>query len=51
MIQSLAVFNYAEYLEKYQAWHGTLIYWFIIMLGVIVNVGFAKWLPKLEGFS
>ena len=50
MIQSLAALNYPGYLEKYQAWHGTLIYWCIIMLGVIVNVGFAKWLPKLEGF-
>ena len=50
MIQSLAVFNYPEYLEKYQAWHGTLIYWCIIIIGVVVNVGFAKWLPKLEGF-
>lgn len=50
MIQSLAALNYPGYLEKYQAWHGTLIYWCIIMLGVVVNVGFAKWLPKLEGF-
>ena len=50
MIQSLAAFNYPGYLEKYQAWHGTLIYWCIIMLGAIVNVGFARWLPKLEGF-
>lgn len=33
-----------------QQWHGTLIYWAIIVLGVVVNVGFAKWLPKLEGF-
>ncbi|GAB7326944.1 hypothetical protein MBLNU13_g10903t1 [Cladosporium sp. NU13] len=50
MIQSLAALNYPGYLEKYQAWHGTLIYWCIIMLGVVINVGFAKWLPKLEGF-
>jgi hypothetical protein len=50
MIQSLAALNYPGYLEKYQAWHGTLIYWCIIMIGVVVNVGFAKWLPKLEGF-
>lgn len=50
IIQSLAVLNYPEYLEKYQVWHETLIYWCIILIGVIVNVGFARWLPKLEGF-
>ena len=34
----------------FHRWHGTLIYWAIILLGLIVNTGFAKWLPKLEGF-
>lgn len=50
IILALAVPNYPSYLENYQVWHGTLIHWCIILLGVIVNVGFAKWLPKLEGF-
>lgn len=49
MIQALAVLNYPESYVP-QQWHGTFIYWAIILLGVIVNVGFAKWLPKLEGF-
>lgn len=50
MIQSLAALNYPGYLEQYQAWHGTLIYWCIIPFGLVVNVGLARWLPKLEGF-
>ena len=49
MIQALAVLNYPD-TYVYKAYHGTLIYWCIILLGVVVNVGFAKWLPRLEGF-
>ncbi|KAK3718751.1 hypothetical protein LTR37_004970 [Vermiconidia calcicola] len=49
MIQALAVLNYPD-TYVYQQYHGTLIYWCIILLGVVVNVGFAKWLPRLEGF-
>jgi hypothetical protein len=45
----MLVFNYPE-TYVFERWHGTLIYWAIILVGAIVNVGFAKWLPKLEGF-
>lgn len=49
IIQALAILNYPDTYVP-QQWHGTLIYWAIILIGFIVNVGFAKWLPKLEGF-
>lgn len=49
IIQALLVLNYPTTYVP-QQWHGTLIYWAVILLGVVVNVGFAKWLPKLEGF-
>jgi choline transport protein len=49
IIQAMLVLNYPE-TYVFERWHGTLIYWAIILLGLVVNVGFAKWLPKLEGF-
>lgn len=49
IIQAMLVLNYPES-YVFHRWHGTLIYWAIILLGVIVNACFAKWLPKLEGF-
>lgn len=49
IIQALLVLNYpTTYI--FQRWHGTLIYLLITWMGVVINVGFAKWLPKLEGF-
>ena len=49
MIQAWLILNYpTTYI--YARWHGMLIYWLIILLGIVVNAGFAKWLPKLEGF-
>ncbi|KAK5169371.1 uncharacterized protein LTR77_005346 [Saxophila tyrrhenica] len=44
----MILLNYPTYV--WQQWHGTMLYWAIIALGVVVNVGFARWLPKLEGF-
>ena len=49
MIQALLILNYPS-TYVYHRWHGTLIYWAIILLGIVVNTVFAKWLPKLEGF-
>ena len=48
MIQALVLLNYPSY--ALQRWHGTLIYWLVIVLGVVINWRFARWLPKLEGF-
>lgn len=49
IIQALLVLNYPE-TYVFQRWHGSLIYWVITLLGVAVNITFAKLLPKIEGF-
>lgn len=49
IIQALLVLNY-PLSYTFHRWHGSLIYWIITLLGVVVNVGFAKFLPRLEGF-
>ena len=49
IIQALLVLNYPD-TYVFQRWHGTLIYLLITWMGVVVNVGFAKWLPMLENF-
>ncbi|KAK3654172.1 hypothetical protein LTR56_004227 [Elasticomyces elasticus] len=47
--QALLVLNYRT-TYMFQRWHGTLIYLLITWMGAVVNVGFARWLPRLEGF-
>ncbi|KAK4889263.1 hypothetical protein LTR27_011940 [Elasticomyces elasticus] len=49
IIQALLVLNYPT-TYMFQRWHGTLIYLLITWMGAVVNVGFARWLPRLEGF-
>ncbi|KAK6439601.1 hypothetical protein LTR95_004191 [Oleoguttula sp. CCFEE 5521] len=49
IIQALLVLNHPD-TYVYQRWHGSLIYWLITLLGVAINITFAKFLPKMEGF-
>ena len=49
IVQALVVLNYPE-AYVYHRWHITMIYWLIILIGIVVNVWGAKLLPKLEGF-
>lgn len=49
IIQALLVLNHPE-TYIYQRWHGSMMYWFITLLGVAINITFAKFLPKMEGF-
>ncbi|KAL8900184.1 MAG: hypothetical protein Q9207_005820 [Kuettlingeria erythrocarpa] len=46
LIQGLITLNNPEY--NFQRWHGTLLFWAVILVAVIVNTVVASLLPKLE---
>ena len=46
MIQGLLVLNYPSY--GYQRWHGTLLFYAIIVIALFVNTYLARQLPKIE---
>lgn len=46
MIQGLAVLNYPDY--SYERWHGTLIFYAIMLLATIFNTVLASQLPLIE---
>ncbi|KAI9808499.1 MAG: hypothetical protein M1827_007204 [Pycnora praestabilis] len=48
IIQGLLVLNYPSY--DFHRWHGTLMFYAVILLALIVNTWMARHLPKLEGF-
>lgn len=47
MIQGLLVLNYDGY--NFQRWHGTLLFYAVILLSLFVNTYLARLLPKIEG--
>lgn len=49
MIQGLLVLNYDDYL--FQRWHGTLIYWGILVISAIGNIQGSRALPLIENLS
>ncbi|KAB8209239.1 amino acid/polyamine transporter I [Aspergillus parasiticus] len=49
MIQGLLVLNYDNY--AFQRWHGTLIYWAILVISAIVNIQGSRVLPVVENLS
>ncbi|KAF2842005.1 hypothetical protein M501DRAFT_998239 [Patellaria atrata CBS 101060] len=49
MIVSLASFNYPDY--GVQHWHATLIFYAIIVLGILVNTYLGRIFPTLESFA
>lgn len=46
MIQGLIVLNNPGY--HFQRWHGTLLFWAVIFVAVLVNTVISSLLPKLE---
>ena len=46
MIQGLLVLNYPAY--EFHRWHGTLLYYAIIVVSLFVNTYLAQQLPKIE---
>ena len=48
MIEALMVLNHPDY--NPQQWHGTLIFWAIMLLAVLLNALANPLIPKLEIF-
>lgn len=46
MIQGLLVLNHPSY--NYHRWHGTLLFYLIIVIALFVNTYLARQLPKIE---
>lgn len=46
MIQGLLVLNYEDY--DFQRWHGTLLFYAILGLSLLINTYLARLLPKIE---
>lgn len=49
MIQGLITLTNPEYMPPKNNWHGTLIYWGIVLFCVTINIGATWLLPKFEG--
>ena len=47
ILQGLLVLNYPEY--GFQRWHGTLLLYALVAIGVFSNTFLARYLPKIEG--
>ena len=48
MILALALLNHPTYEPK--LWHGTMVYWGVMAVAIIINTTTSKILPKLESF-
>lgn len=46
IIQGLIVMNNPDY--NFERWHGTLLFWAVILIGVLVNTVMLSLLPKIE---
>lgn len=46
IIQGLIVMNHPDY--NFQRWHGTLLFWAVILVAVLVNTIMLNLLPKIE---
>jgi choline transport protein len=46
MIQGMVVLNYPDY--GFKRWHGTLLYWAVVVLALLVNTIASRLLPKIE---
>ncbi|KUJ14245.1 amino acid transporter-like protein [Mollisia scopiformis] len=47
MIQGLLVLNYPTYV--FERWHGTLLLYALIVIGLVINTWLARLLPRIEG--
>lgn len=48
-IQGLVVLNYPDYV--FERWHGTMIYWAILILALLMNTVGIKFLPLVENVN
>ena len=46
MIQGLVILNYADYVP--QQWHGTMLYWAVLLLIVMINILAIRAFPYIE---
>jgi len=47
MIQGLIVLNHPTYV--FERWHGTLLFFSVVLVAVLINLIISNWLPKVEG--
>lgn len=50
MIQGLILLNHPEYLPNMQNWHGTMLFWGVVLAAFSINTIFGKLLSRFEGF-
>ena len=48
MILALAQLNYPDYAPE--LWQGTLVYWGVMAVAILINTAASKILPKIESF-
>ena len=46
MIQGLLILNYPDYI--FHRWHGTLLFYAIVLVSLFINTWLARLLPKIE---
>jgi hypothetical protein len=46
MIQGLVMLNYPDYV--FERWHGTLLYWAVLLVALVANTIFSSSLPLIE---
>lgn len=49
MMQGLILLCNPDYINKMQNWHGTMLFWAVILLGFLVNTAIGKLLARFEG--
>ncbi|KAI3324961.1 amino acid transporter-like protein [Xylariaceae sp. AK1471] len=49
LIQGILILTHPDYLGKAQNWHGTLLFWAIILFCFIINIAVGSVLAKFEG--
>ncbi|KAI1412054.1 amino acid transporter [Hypoxylon sp. FL1857] len=50
MIQGLILLTHPDYIANMQNWHGTLLFWGVILLSYAINTSIGSVLAKFEGF-
>lgn len=46
LVQGLLILNYPNY--DYQRWHGTLLFYAVLAIALLVNTCFGRFLPQIE---
>ncbi|GAW17226.1 hypothetical protein ANO14919_066800 [Xylariales sp. No.14919] len=48
-VQGLIILTHPEYLDTIQNWHGTLLFWAVLLLGYAINTALSSLLARFEG--